>query len=937
MLGMPWQHWAESALYALDNNVSRIEWVRILAAFYDASNGEGEPIAHQWSLQGYAGQLSENDWRTTWRSVQSMNISAGTLVYLAQQSGWRFPNQDALSHEQRKLLKLKIEQARQEAAERRQVQQHKMELARQQVTELAQAEWENIQFQCSSNNYLTKRKKFTVKQIMTLKAIGFQQNVVVIPAMDIEGRVHNLQKIYPKPIVGTQEHKFFHPTQEIANGRGGRIHGCMFMLGEIAKTGVILVTTGLADQLALHLSLGLPVVNGFNDHNLSPVIAALSRHYPEPNYTIINCADDDQWGEKNSGRTTAGKLPCPSVFPQFSAKHLNPERQPKDFWDMYDLEGQNAVRSLLERFISQMTRLPAPFFRKDKQLYKKVKFKDVETKSLEEKDLFIADFVKVVARATDDKGRNYACVVKFFDRQGDIQKLIFADEMLETPEKLRALLRGRGLRMSTNSTAKMAFLEYLNDSITNRWIEQSARTGWYRDLPVFVTPKEVIGHYSKEIMYDDSNLPVTPQFGGLYDQKGTLDNWRQYVAQPCVGNSRLVFALSCAFAPILLKWLPDAAGGFQLRGTSSEGKTTALAVAASVWGGVLTAQTWLSTASSLDKIGELYNHAFLGLDEIKQAPAKDIGNVMYMIAGGRGKNRSAQGGDKLQAIKIFTTIFLSTGEKTIQQLLEIIGESSDAGMEARMADLTANAGKGHGVFDTVHDFASGKDLSEHLNQFAKHRFYGVAAPAFIRGLLDQFASDTIETVIKDKVKGFRELFCPPDAEGQVHRVIERFALVAAAGELAIELDILPFPRGECVAQVGVCFQQWLADRGGSGQLEKHKIIEAVKLFIIEHMFSRFYDMDSYDKSTGLLPEKTINKLVGGRKTVNGQQQFLIFPSTFKNELCKQFPYKQVCEVLREAGILRTPSKGFTTPERMAFFKRSGKERVYKIILPDEEE
>ncbi|WP_353570483.1 hypothetical protein [Candidatus Albibeggiatoa sp. nov. BB20] len=54
-------------------------------------------------------------------------------------------------------------------------------------------------------------------------------------------------------------------------------------------------------------------------------------------------------------------------------------------------------------------------------------------------------------------------------------------------------------------------------------------------------------------------------------------------------------------------------------------------------------------------------------------------------------------------------------------------------------------------------------------------------------------------------------------------MLERFALVYVAGELYI----LPFRRGECVAQVGVYFQQWLMDRGGSVELEKHKIIDAV--------------------------------------------------------------------------------------------------------------
>lgn len=53
----------------------------------------------------------------------------------------------------------------------------------------------------------------------------------------------------------------------------------------------------------------------------------------------------------------------------------------------------------------------------------------------------------------------------------------------------------------------------------------------------------------------------------------------------CVGNHRLTFVVSVAFAGPMLNMLGHESGGFHLYGDSSGGKTTHLQVAASIYGG----------------------------------------------------------------------------------------------------------------------------------------------------------------------------------------------------------------------------------------------------------------------------------------------------------------------------------------------------------------
>lgn len=52
------------------------------------------------------------------------------------------------------------------------------------------------------------------------------------------------------------------------------------------------------------------------------------------------------------------------------------------------------------------------------------------------------------------------------------------------------------------------------------------------------------------------------------------------------------------------------------------------------------------------------------------------------------------------------------------------------------------------------------------------------------------------------------------ASGQVKRVCERFGIAAAAGELAINLGIVPWPKGEAMKAAVFCFQAWIDARGG---------------------------------------------------------------------------------------------------------------------------
>ncbi len=91
----------------------------------------------------------------------------------------------------------------------------------------------------------------------------------------------------------------------------------------------------------------------------------------------------------------------------------------------------------------------------------------------------------------------------------------------------------------------------------------------------------------------------------LYRTQGTLIEWQIHVAKHCVGNSRLILAVSSAFAAMLLHHAGMESGGLHFVGESSIGKTTALRIAASVYGAPDYLHRWRATTNGIEALAML--------------------------------------------------------------------------------------------------------------------------------------------------------------------------------------------------------------------------------------------------------------------------------------------------------------------------------------------
>ena len=175
------------------------------------------------------------------------------------------------------------------------------------------------------------------------------------------------------------------------------------------------------------------------------------------------------------------------------------------------------------------------------------------------------------------------------------------------------------------------------------------------------------------------------------------------------------------------------------RGSSSTGKTAAGEVAGSVCGGGGRdgyTVTWRATDNGIESVAAVHNDGLLVLDEIGQVSADALGGVAYMLANGQGKRRMTRDGSA-QPTAAWSLSFLSTGEIGLADKLRESnggGGRAMAGQQVRVLDLPSDAGAGLGVFDTLHQFANGQALADHLKAAAMAN-YGHPLRAYVRCLV----------------------------------------------------------------------------------------------------------------------------------------------------------------------------------------------------------
>jgi putative DNA primase/helicase len=334
------------------------------------------------------------------------------------------------------------------------------------------------------------------------------------------------------------------------------------------------------------------------------------------------------------------------------------------------------------------------------------------------------------------------------------------------------------------------------------------------------------------------------------------------------------------------------------------------------------------------------------LDELGQMDAGDAGNAAYMLADGMGKTRG-KGAGGLRPKPTWRLLFLSSGELTLAQHMETVGKKMKGGQEVRLIPLPTEVREGSAL-ETFHEFANGHELSGWVQGHAA-RCYGVAGRAWLEYLVAH--TDELTVALRERMDVIEAQIVPPGASGQVKRGGRRFALIAAAGEMATTAGLTGWPPGEAIRAAHTCFNAWLTLRGGAGSSEKTNMLRQVRSFLEANGEGRF---TYWHRASDDRVAKTLNK-AGVRRMLNAEgkpiktnsqhnaeygeamhpvdgesvsYEYFVLAETFKGEVCKGYDVQAVCAVLLEHGCLTVKEPGrFTIKTKLPGI---GPSRCYSI-------
>lgn len=515
----------------------------------------------------------------------------------------------------------------------------------------------------------------------------------------------------------------------------------------------------------------------------------------------------------------------------------------------------------------------------------------------EVKETWICSPLRITAFTRDAHGEAWGRLLEFDDPEGNPHVWAMPTSLLAgSGEEYRRELLRQGLEISPFSGARNHLGIYLQTSRPSVFVRCVDKTGWHDGQ--FVLFKREIGASEARVIFQSSGY--VPQ--DLYVERGSLEEWREHVAHYCIGNSRLLFAVSLAFAGALLEPGSQESGGFHLMGKSSIGKSTLLCLAASVWGRRDRFKSaWRATANGMEGLAASRNDSLLILDELAQVDAHEAGEAAYLLANGQGKTRANKDGMAKPAMN-WRLLFLSAGEISLSQHMAEAGKRIKGGQEIRLLEIPADAGQGQGVFDILHYSTDGAVFAETLAAVVDE-YHGTAGIAFLERLVtarDQ-VKDTLDTAYATLSRNLRA-----DASGQVKRAAGRFALVAAAGELATRWGITGWAPGAATHAVQICFNAWLEARGGLGDQEEREILKQVGLFFEQYGESRFspWDKQSDDRPT--------HNRVGFKREEDGGMRFYVLPQSYRAELCKGHDPKTVTAILLKHGLIEPGKDGRPT-------------------------
>ena len=337
---------AREALTYIDPNTERLNWVKIGTALKNEFGEDGKELFQEFSQRG--DNYKQRDFEHTWKSLDPSTQKIGTVYFFAKKGGYQYNQHQTHTPE---TPEQKAAREADRAAREAEMKAQK-EISDKQNLEEAQDYYNKSPAADNSHPYLQKKGIENPEGLKHYKTNN--THILYIPIFNKDEELQGVQRIF----------------NDGNKGIVGKVSGGSFTIGDLnqaAEKGVILAE-GYATAYALHKHSDMPVVVGFNSHNIVHIAENLKEKLPEGTKLIV-AADNDvhlvKKGRTNEGLKGANAAAMAYgdnamvMFPPEYPAHIWQEatkdgKTPTDFDDAQRWLGSEAVKQTIDEAREKM-------------------------------------------------------------------------------------------------------------------------------------------------------------------------------------------------------------------------------------------------------------------------------------------------------------------------------------------------------------------------------------------------------------------------------------------------------------------------------------------------------------------------------------------------------------------------------------------------------
>ncbi len=230
---------------------------------------------------------------------------------------------------------------------------------------------------------------------------------------------------------------------------------------------------------------------------------------------------------------------------------------------------------------------------------------------------------------------------------------------------------------------------------------------------------------------------------------------------------------------------------------------------------------------------------------------------------------------------------------------------------------------------------SGAQFSDEIRKLAKENT-GYAGRQFIAQAVHW------QDELPEEWQEFKAIFLkevlPKDSDGQIVRVLERFAQVAFAGEKASEWGITGWKSGVARTNVIKVANAWIENRGSTTSREEQQAIELIRSYIeynapsqmnVINRFNGRVTIDGFPvrNRTGFIDK--VQTLIDGEDEPRQLNHYYFLPNAWRQHVCKGMDARFVAKVLAKNGYIKKSSDG--KYQRKMSLPDMPRQRVYHVL------